>query len=165
MSYLRFLGRCSDTATPVSLLIVAACVLCIPGLPAFGQIGKPSLAGRWELDRSQSDFGTGPAQKGIVAQISQEGTRLEIATTFITPNGEINKVEKLRTDGVPTVNTVRGHALTSTTQWQGDSLVTTTRDNQRVVLTETRTVAKAGKTMTVMVDTGAAKQKVVLTKK
>ncbi|MBV9760256.1 MAG: hypothetical protein JO340_06825 [Acidobacteriaceae bacterium] len=140
-------------------------VLCLAGLAAFGQSGKPNLSGRWELDKTKSDFGSGPAPKDIIEQITQEGTNVVVSTTFATPNGDIKKLVKLRTDGVPTVNTMRGRELTSISQWQGDSLVTVTRDGQRTVLSETRTLAKDGKTLTVIVDMGASKQKVVMLKK
>jgi hypothetical protein len=141
------------------------CILCMAGLPALGQSGKPNFSGRWELDKAKSDFGSGPAPKDMLEEINQEGTNVVVTTTFGTPNGEVKKQEKLRTDGVPTVNEMRGRQLTSTTQWQGDSLVTVTRDGQRIVLTETRTLAKDRKTMMVIVDSGSNQQKVVMLKK
>jgi hypothetical protein len=142
--------------------------LCIATLPALGQAAKPNFSGRWELDKAKSHFGgaAGPTPKDIIVQIKQKGESIEITTTFVTPNGEIKRVEKLRTDGAPTTTTVRGHELTSMTHWQGDSLVTITRGPQGAApFTETRTLAKNGRVLTTTVGSGPGRRKLVFLKK
>lgn len=129
------------------------------------QTAKPNFSGRWELDKAKSDFGSGPAPKDIIMQINQKGKVVVVTTTFVTPNGEFKKFEKLRTDGVATTNRIRGHKVTSTAHWQGDSLVTVTEDPGVWRLTETRTLAKNGKAMTTTVVSGSHEQGVVYVKK
>ena len=149
-------------------LAVTLAALCIATLPAISQTAKPNFSGRWELDKAKSEFGgaAGPTPKDIIMQIDQKGKNIALTMTFITSNGEIKNPEKLRTDGVPTVNVIRGHKLTMTTHWQGDSLVTITRDPQGVeMLTETRTLAKNGRVMMTTVGSGANKRRVVFLKK
>lgn len=149
------------------LLAVILGALCIATLPAFGQTGKPNFSGHWELDKAKSEFGgaAGPVPQNIIMQIDQEGKNIALTMTFITPNGEIKNPEKLRTDGVPTVNVIRGHKLTMTTHWQGDTLVTVTQAPQGHKLTETRTLSKNGKAMMTTVGSGPGKRKVVYVKK
>jgi hypothetical protein len=149
------------------LFAVSLGALCIATLPASDQSAKPNLSGRWELDKAKSDFGgaAGPAPRDIIMQIDQKGRTIALTMTFITQNGEVKNPEKLRTDGVPTVNVIRGHKLTMTTHWQSDSLVTITRDPQGHELTETRTLAKNGKVMTTTVGSGPSERRVVYLKK
>ena len=148
------------------LLTATLGALCIATAPVFGQTSKPNFSGSWELDKAKSDFGSGPVPNNIFVQIDQKGSSIEVTTTFVTANGEIKNPEKLKTDGTPTTNVVRGHEFIMTTHWQGDSLVTIIRDPQGVKLsTETRTLAKNGKVMTTTVDSGLQMQKVVMLKK
>lgn len=171
MNSLRFAKPDTKIRVPDKPLILFAgtlVVLCIATSPAFGQTAKPNFSGRWELDKAKSDFGSGPVPKDIFVQIDQKGKSVVVTTTFVTPNGEIENPEKLRTDGAPTTNMIRGHELTMTTHWQGDSLVTIIRDPHGVELsTETRTLAKDGRVMTTTVVSGDSlhKQNVVMLKK
>lgn len=147
-------------------LVVILGALCVATLPSFAQAAKPNFSGRWELDKAKSDFGgAGPTPKDITMQIDQKGKNIALTMTFITPNGEIRNPEKLRTDGVPTVNVIRGHKLTMITRWRGDSLVTITRDPQGHELIETRSLAEDGKVMITTVGSGLSKRRVVFVKK
>lgn len=147
------------------LLVIILGAVCIATLPAFSQTAKPNFSGRWELDKAKSDFDSGPAPNDILEQINQTANSVVITTTFVIPNGEIKKLERLKTDGTPTVTTIRGHESTSMTHWQGASLVAVTREPNAHVLTETRSLSNDGKVMTIIVTSGSNRQKVVMLKK
>jgi len=124
--------------TPVVGLALATSVLL--AVPAHGQSRRPDFSGRWSSPveesasggRAQGQAGSRGSGWGREFTIEQRDGVLTVTRVFFT-RGDLQPPIKLRfaLDGSSTVNTVlmgRGaQQTTSTTAWDGQSLVITTR--------------------------------------
>lgn len=144
-------------------LVVAALLLLTTLLMADS--GKPSFAGHWELDKAKSDFGNGPAPDSIVETIDHKEPVLVITTVMKTARGEQDRTVKLTTDDAENSNLLSGHPVTTRTHWDGNKLVTVVKDPRGLQITEIRELSKDGRSQTVDIDSGFAKQKFVMVKK
>jgi hypothetical protein len=147
------------------LLLIALITLGTRVVPAFSKNAKTNFSGHWELDKAKSDLGGAPPVNTILEVIDQDGSTIVITTTYVSPRGSMKRVAKLTTDGAANINMVTGHEVTTRTHWDGGSLVTVVRDPRGLQLTETRALSRDGKTMTVSIDSGFHKQRLVMRKK
>ena len=154
-------GRANNTVRRM-LLVVLATLLLAPA--AFSQDAKPNFSGHWKLDKSKSDFGSGPQPDEVIEVIDHHEPDLVVNTTTTQSGREQKRSVKYTTDDAENINMVGGHTMKTKTHWEGGSLVTVVRDEGGLQLTEVRTLSKDGKTETVETDFGMGKQKLVMLK-
>ena len=145
-------------ALPVAALLILTALL-------MAESAKPSFAGRWELDKAKSDFGKGPAPDSIVETIDHKEPVLVITTVTKTARGEQNRTVKLTTDDAENSNLLSGQPVTTRSHWDGKKLVTIVKDPRGLQITEIRELSSDGRSQTVDIDSGFAKQKFVMVKK
>ena len=112
----------------------------------------PSLSGTWKLNAAKSDFGQGQAPASQVDTIEDNEPSVKINEDqkggFM---GDMNITTTLSTDGTPTTSTGMGGAqVTSTTHWEGGSLVVNSKTSFQgsdVTIKDTYTPSADGKTL------------------
>src|SRR5581483_1736892 len=107
---------------------VAGFVLCgLAAVLAGGQAqAKPNFTGEWKLNASKSEFGPMPAPTSRTDKIAHSDPDLKVTTTQSTPNGDATFELKYTTDGEST-NQMRGNPVKSTSKWDGDTLIITSK--------------------------------------
>src|SRR5438105_5674927 len=88
---------------------------------------KPNFSGEWKLNASKSEFGPMPAPTSRTDKIAHADPALKITTTQSGQNGDVTYDLKYATDGSETTNELRGNAMKSTSKWDGDTLLITTK--------------------------------------
>ena len=155
-------GWINYAAKVVLCVVLAMLVLSVPAM--FCQNAKPNFSGHWKLDKSKSDFGSGPQPNQVIEVIDHHEPTLVVNTTTGQSGREDKRSVRHTTDDAENINMVAGHTMKTKTHWEGNSLVTVVRDERGLQLTETRNLSKDGKTETVETDFGMGKQKLVLLK-
>ena len=118
-----------------------------------GGSAPPSLTGTWKLNIAKSDFGQGQPPASQVDTIEDNEPSVKIVEDqkggFM---GDMNITSTLSTDGKPTTSTGMGGAqVTSTTHWEGGSLVVNSKTSFQgsdVTIKDTYTPSADGKTLT-----------------
>lgn len=144
--------------------LVVLSTLVIPAPAIFCQDAKPNFSGHWKLNKSKSEFGSGPHPDNVIEVIDHHEPTLVVNTTTGQSGREDKRSVRYTTDDAENINMVAGHTMKTKTHWEGNSLVTVVRDERGLQLTETRTLSKDGKTETVETDFGMGKQKLVMLK-
>ncbi len=137
------------------LALTLAAVLGVA--PAVVAQQRPDFSGTWRLNAEKSDAPGRPggeAMQNLTVTIVQTGDSLVIAQTV----GGQGRTIVQYFDGKPhTGPGARGGTMTSTSRWDGGSLVSegsmnmeTPRGAMAVTFKETRTLSADGKTMTVV---------------
>lgn len=152
----------NNTVRGVLLVVLATLVLLAQA--AFSQDAKPNFSGHWKLDKSKSDFGSGPQPDEVIEVIDHHEPTLVVNTTTTQAGHEEKRSVRYTTDDAENTNVVGGHTMKTKTHWEGNSLVTVVRDEGGLQLTEVRTISKDGKTQTIETDFGMGKQKLVMLK-
>jgi len=155
-------GWIKNTVRGVLLVVLATLVLSAQ--PTFSQDAKPNFSGHWKLDKSKSDFGSGPQPDEVSEVIDHHEPTLVVNTTTTQSGREEKRSVRYTTDDAENVNVVAGHTMKTKTHWEGNSLVTVVRDERGLQLTEVRTLSKDGKTQTVETDFGMGTHKRVMLK-
>jgi hypothetical protein len=122
-------------------------------LLAAGQAqAKPNFSGEWKLNISKSEYGPMPAPTSRTDKIAHADPSLEVTTTQSSPNGDATVKMKYATDGGETSNELRGNALKSTSKWDGDTLVISTKatfGGADITLLDKWNISDEGKVLTV----------------
>jgi hypothetical protein len=131
----------------------------------------PNFSGEWKLSASKSDFGPMPPPASRTDKITHADPKLNVTTTQSGSNGEATFELKYTTDGTETTNDLRGNSLKSTSKWDGDTLVLTTKGSlggNEITLADKWNLSDGGKTLTIArhitVSQGEFDQKIVLEK-
>jgi prophage tail gpP-like protein len=155
-------GWTHNAARGAILAVLATLVLLAQA--TFAQDGKPNFSGHWRLDKSKSDFGSGPQPDEVSEVIDHHEPTLVVNSTTRQSGREDKRSVRYTTDGAENTNMVAGHTMQTKTHWEGGRLVTVVRDERGLQLTEVRSLSKDGKTQSVETDFGMGKQKLVMRK-
>jgi hypothetical protein len=144
----------------------------VAGLLVAGQAqAKPNFSGEWKLDASKSEFGPMPAPSKRTDKIAHADPNLKVTTTQTGQNGEATVELKYMTDGSETTNELRGAPMKSTSKWDGDTLLITTKasfQGNEITLADKWNVSEDGKFLTIsrhiVSPQGELDQKIVLEK-
>ncbi len=134
------------------VLILVAATLVFPLGPAEN---KPNFSGKWALDTQRSDFGEGPSPDSQINVIEHREPKIKLRATVkgdAIPGGEATSERQYTTDGKENTNKVGEHELKSTTRWDDNKLVTTTKletPDGAVEINDTWELTAAGKQMVV----------------
>jgi hypothetical protein len=88
---------------------------------------KPNFSGDWKLNTSKSEFGPMPAPESRTDKIAHNDPNLKVTTTQSGPNGQGTVELKYTTDGAESTNEIRGNPMKSTSKWDGDTLIISTK--------------------------------------
>ncbi len=140
-------------------------------LAASAAQAKPNFGGEWKLSTSKSDFGPLPAPNSRTDKITHEDPSLKITISQSGQNGDVTYDMRYSTDGKETTNEIRGNAVKSTSQWDGETLVVDSKANfggNDISLKDRWTLSEDGKTLTInrhlAASQGEADQKLVFEK-
>jgi len=100
------------------------------------QASRPNLSGRWELDKSRSDFGSMPPDDTAMELIQHQEPKLTITQVWKDTEGEHTVVWQLTTDGVENLNRMNEVEIASRTIWEDNKLVTEWRMRRGPQLSE-----------------------------
>lgn len=127
-------------------------VLLLTTAWCFGAYAKPNFSGTWKLNVEKSEYGPMPAPTSMVDKIAHEDPSLKINRTQVGQQGELNYDLNFTTDGKESSNTIRGNAMKSTVNWEGETLVFDTKfsiqDNE-ITFKDKWNVSPDGKTITI----------------
>ena len=140
-----------------TLLLPCLLVRATVALPV--QKSRPNFTGRWELDKTRSEFGSSPPDESAQEVIDHQEPRLTIAQVWRNAEGEHTLVWELTTDGAQSVTRNQETEIASRTVWDDTLLVTEWRMKRGSQLSEGRSVralAEDRKTMTVRVQQKSA---------
>ena len=130
-----------------TLALVSASVLVMAA-----QASRPNFSGRWELDRSRSDFGSLPPDDSAIELIQHQEPKLTITQVWKNAEGEHTLVWQLTTDGAENLTRMNETEITSRTVWDDNKLITDWRMKRGAQLSEgknVRSLSEGNKTMTV----------------
>lgn len=126
-------------------------LLAAASLPAVAQSPVPNLSGTWTLVAERSSFGPFPAPKSRTDVIEHAEPRLLIKRTVVFEQPTTSDLV-YAIDGKPHKNTTALGEMTSTLQWEGQTLVmvssVSTPDGDAYI-TDRFSLSPDGKTMTV----------------
>ena len=88
------------------------------------QTSRPNLSGRWELDKSRSDFGSLPPDESAMELIQHQEPKLTIAQIWKDSEGEHTLVWQITTDGTENLARMNETEIASRTVWEDSKLVT-----------------------------------------
>jgi hypothetical protein len=138
----------------------------------LAQGSRPNFSGRWELDKTQSDFGSLPPDDSAMELIHHQEPRLIITQIWKNAGGEHTLVWQLTTDGAENITQVNEIEIRSRTGWEDSKLVTDWKMKSGANLTEGKNVrflSEDSKTQTVKVRQrsggGEIEQRLVFVKK
>jgi len=117
-----------------------------------GQGSRSNFSGRWELDRSRSDFGSLPPDDSATELIQHHEPKLTITQVWKDAEGEHTLVWQLTTDGAENLTRVAETEIASRTVWDDNRLLTDWRMKRGTQLNEGKTVrslSEDGKILTV----------------
>ena len=118
------------------------------------QASRPNFSGRWELDKSRSDFGSLPPDDSSMELIQHQEPRLTITQVWKNSEGEHTLVWQLTTDGVENLARINETEIASRTVWEDNRLVTDWRMKRGAQLSEgkyDRSLSEDRKTLMVAV--------------
>ena len=95
------------------------------------QASRPNFSGRWELDKSRSDFGSLPPDDSAMELIEHQEPKLTITQVWKDAEGEHTVVWQLTTDGAENLTRMNETEIASRTVWEGSNLVTDWRMKTR----------------------------------
>jgi hypothetical protein len=110
--------------------------LCSASLLIVAQASRPNLSGRWELDKSRSDFGPLPPDDSAMELIQHQEPKLTITQIWKDSEGEHTLVWQLTTDGTENLARVDETEIASRTVWEDSKLVTEWRMKRGAQLSE-----------------------------
>ena len=110
--------------------------LCSVTLLIVAQASRPNLSGRWELDKSRSDFGPLPPDDSAMELIQHQEPKLTITQIWKDAEGEHNLVWQLTTDGTENLARINEAEIASRTVWEDSKLVTEWRMKRGAQLSE-----------------------------
>lgn len=122
------------------------------GLTAIEAQAKQNLSGDWKLNVSRSEFGEVPALASMTMKNSHEEPALKALSKVVSDAGEATYNLTFRTDGVETVNMAGPTELKTTSKWDGDVLVMSTKGtfgDTEVTLVDKWDLSDGGKTLTI----------------
>jgi hypothetical protein len=130
----------------LSLLFALSATLLIAA-----QANRPNFSGRWEIDKSRSDFGSLPPESAMEL-IEHQEPKLSIAQVWKDAEGEHTLIWQLTTDGAENLTRMNETEIASRTVWEGSNLVTDWRMKRGARLSEgkyRRSLSEDRKTLTV----------------
>ena len=116
------------------------------------QASRPNLSGRWELDKSRSDFGSLPPDDSAMELIQHQEPKLTITQIWKDAQGEHSLVWQLTTDGTENLTRMNETEIASRTVWEDSKLVTEWRMKRGAQLSEgkfVRSLSEDRKTLAV----------------
>jgi hypothetical protein len=116
------------------------------------QAGRPNFSGRWELDKSRSDFGPLPPDESAMELIQHQEPKLTITQVWKDAEGEHTLVWQLTTDGAENLTRINETEIASRTVWEDGRLITEWRMKRGAQLSAgkyDRSLSEDRKTMTV----------------
>jgi hypothetical protein len=128
------------------------------------QASRPNLSGRWELDKSRSDFGSLPPDESSMELIQHQEPKLTITQVWKNAEGEHTLVWQLTTDGAENLTRQNETEIASRTVWMDGRLVTEWRIKRGAQLSEgsyDRSLSEDRKTLTVGVRQRSASKEIV----
>jgi hypothetical protein len=131
-------------------IFAAAAFVAGTAAPACAQ-KPPSLSGTWVMQPDKSDFGPVPRPESRTDVIDHKEPRLTIKRTITAAGTETTSNLVYTIDGKPYKNMVGETEVTSTLNWDGQTLVmvsTVPGPQGQVTITDRFTLAADGKTMT-----------------
>jgi hypothetical protein len=135
-------------------LVTLAMLLVATTSLRLAQGTRPNFSGRWELDKTQSDFGSLPADDSAMEVINHQEPRLTITQIWKNADGEHTLVWQLTTDGAENITQMNEIEIRSRTGWEDSKLVTDWKMKSGANLTEgktTRFLSEGSNTQTVKV--------------
>ena len=99
------------------------------------QASRPNFSGRWELDKSRSDFGSLPPDNAMEL-IEHQEPKLTIAQVWKDAEGGHTVIWQLTTDGAENLTRMNETEIASRTVWEGSILVTDWRMKRGARLSE-----------------------------
>jgi hypothetical protein len=100
------------------------------------QASRPNFSGRWELDKSRSDFGSLPPDDSAMELIQHQEPKLTITQVWKDTEGEHTVVWQLTTDGTENLARMNETEIASRTVWENSKLVTEWRMKRGARLSE-----------------------------
>jgi len=116
------------------------------------QASRPNFSGRWQLDKSRSDFGSLPPDDSAMELIEHQEPKLTIAQVWRNSDGEHTVVWQLTTDGAENLTRMNETEVASRTIWEDGRLITEWRVKRGGQPSEgkyDRSLSEDRKTMTV----------------
>jgi len=116
------------------------------------QASRPNFSGRWELDKSRSDFGSLPPDDSAMELIQHQEPKLTITQVWRNSEGEHTVVWQLTTDGAENLSRMNETEIASRTVWEDGRLITEWRMKRGAQLSEgkyDRSLSEDRKTLTV----------------
>jgi hypothetical protein len=116
------------------------------------QASRPNFSGRWELDKSRSDFGSLPPDDSAMELIQHQEPKLTITQIWRNSEGEHTVVWQLTTDGTENLTRMNETEIASRTVWEDGRLITDWRMKRGAQLSEgkyDRSLSEDRKTLTV----------------
>jgi hypothetical protein len=116
------------------------------------QASRPNFTGRWELDKSRSDFGSLPPDDSAMELIQHQEPKLTITQVWRNAEGEHTVVWQLTTDGAENLTRMNETEIASRTVWEDGRLITDWRMKRGAQLSEgkyDRSLSEDRKTLTV----------------
>ena len=127
------------------------------------QASRPNFSGRWELDKSRSDFGSLPPDDRAMELIQHQEPKLTITQVWKDTEGEHTVVWQLTTDGTENLARMNETEIASRTVWEDGKLVTDWRMKTGTQLSEgkyVRSLSEDRKTLTVGVRQRSASKEI-----
>jgi hypothetical protein len=126
--------------------------LSLATLLIAAQASRPNFSGRWELDKSRSDFGSLPPDDSAMELIQHQEPKLTITQIWRNSEGEHTVVWQLTTDGTENLTRMNETEIASRTVWEDGRLITDWRAKRGAQLSEgkyDRSLSEDRKTLTV----------------
>jgi len=146
------LDSCGRQRKPGSKWLVSLVLLSATTLLMAAQTSRPNFSGRWELDKSRSDFGSLPPDDSAFELIQHQEPKLTITQVWKNAEGEHTLVWQLTTDGAENLTRMNETEIASRTVWEDNKLVTDWRMKRGAQLSEgknVRSLSEDSKTLTV----------------
>jgi hypothetical protein len=89
---------------------------------SLAALAAPDFSGSWKVNTAKSNFGPMPSPDKYTRVIEHKEPTVKIEESQSSERGEWTGIINLKTDGTETTSEIRGNALKSTSQWDGDVL-------------------------------------------
>ena len=113
---------------------------------------KPNFTGEWKMDPGKSDYGAMDTPSKLTRKIEHQEPKIHMVTNQSGSRGELRMEFNYATDGKEYTNATRLGDAKSTLQWEGDTLVVTTKRSvmgRDLLIVDRCTLAADGKTMVI----------------
>ena len=118
----------------------------VAALSALSLQARPNFSGRWELDKTASDFTKSRPVASMTETVDHREPSVTVDRMVKYPDGDSHQVWKLRTDGSQQSQVIPEASLSSRSKWVGDKLVTDVADDSgNHVMTEVREIDSQGR--------------------